>query len=144
MSKKTIVTKNGRVVDCQVLWGMIRHSDNTKETLKAQILKFSTLATNPTVQAGYYVTMENLGSTFKPLLDQIMPPEKTTVPRIGEYWEKLLAVCDHEVEIIHSQTMNEIFQDEVITYVVGIIWAAVGLLPNMWTAEMNMFAFRHT
>jgi hypothetical protein len=88
--RKTFVTKNGRVVDCQVLWGMVQYSDNTEETLKSEIIKFSALASNPTVQAGYYVTMEKLGSTFKPLLDQIMPPQKTTVPRIGEYWEKLL------------------------------------------------------
>jgi hypothetical protein len=57
---------------------------------------------------------------------------------------KILAVCDHKVEVIHSQTMNEIFQDKVISYVVGILWAAVGLLPNMWSAEMNIFAFGHT
>jgi hypothetical protein len=67
-----------------------------------------------------------------------------TLPRIGEYWEKLLAVCDHKVEVIHSQTMNKIFQDKVISYVVGILWAAIGLLPSMWSVEMNVFAFGHT
>jgi hypothetical protein len=40
--------------------------------------------------------------------------------------------------------MNEIFQDKVISYVVGILWPAVRLLPNMWSAEINMFAFGHT
>jgi hypothetical protein len=37
--------------------------------------------------------------------------------------------------------MNEIFQDKVISYVVGILWAASGLSASMWSAEMNMFAF---
>jgi hypothetical protein len=84
--KKT-VTKNQRVVDCQILWGMINCTDNTENKLKAEILKFSNLASNPAIQQAYFVSMQNLGSTFKPLLDQIMPADKTAIPRMGEYWE---------------------------------------------------------
>jgi hypothetical protein len=40
--------------------------------------------------------------------------------------------------------MNEIFHDKLISYVVGILWAAGGLSASMWSAAMNMFAFGHT
>jgi hypothetical protein len=36
--------------------------------------------------------------------------------------------------------MNEIFQDYNNT-AVGILWAAGGLSPSMWSAEMNLFAW---
>jgi hypothetical protein len=141
--KKTIVTKNQRVVDCQILWGMINCTDNTENKLKTEILKFSNLASNPAIQQAYFVSMQNLGSTFKPLLDQIMPADKTAIPRMGEYWEKLIAVCSGEIEVIHLESMNEIFQDDIINTAVGILWAAGGLSPSMWSAEMNLFAFGH-
>jgi hypothetical protein len=35
--------------------------------------------------------------------------------------------------------MNEIFQDDIINTAVGILWAAGGLSPSMWSAEMNLF-----
>jgi hypothetical protein len=56
---------------------------------------------------------------------------------------KLIAVCSGEIEVIHLESMNEIFQDDIINTAVGILWAAGGLSPSMWSAEMNLFAFGH-
>jgi hypothetical protein len=52
--KKTIVTKNQRVVDCH-LWGMINCTDNTENKLKTEILKFSNLASNPAIQQAFCI-----------------------------------------------------------------------------------------
>lgn len=141
--KKTLITKNSRVVDCQILWGMVVCTDNTEDMLTTEIAKFLDLARNQAIQQAYYVTMQNLGSTFKPLLDQIMPPAtKGAPPRVGEYWEKLSTVCSHEIQVIHCQSMNEIFLDDVINTVIAVIWNTDrALSPNMWSADMNMFAF---
>jgi hypothetical protein len=62
---------------------MINCTDNTENKLKAEILKFSNFS-NPTIQQACIYAKS--WSTFKPLLDQIMPADKT-IPRMGEYWE---------------------------------------------------------
>jgi hypothetical protein len=141
--KKTLTTNNNRMIECQVLWGLIIAEDNTEERLKTEAMKFAQLASDQNIQAAYLVTMKNLGTQFTPLLEQIMPP-KTGVAKMGEYWEKLMLLCNsEEIQVLHCQSLNELFLDDVISTVISILWAAGGLSTSMWSAEMNMFAFGH-
>ena len=40
--------------------------------------------------------------------------------------------------------MNDIFLDDVINTVIGVLWKAGGLASSMWTAKMNAFAYGHS
>jgi hypothetical protein len=57
---------------------------------------------------------------------------------------KLIAVCSGEIEVIHLESMNEIFQDDIINTAVGILWAAGGLsCPVCGQQKWIYFAFGH-
>jgi hypothetical protein len=140
--KKQIHTKNGKTVDCQLLWGVIKCSPDTEATLKVEVLKFSLLASNKDVQEAYLEAVKNMGPTFQALLMQIMPPEPAKQNH-GEYWQKLSksSTSTSPIKIDHHASLDEVFQDDVICSVVDYLWETGGQSTSMWSAEMNMFAF---
>jgi hypothetical protein len=138
--KKQLHTKNGKTVDCQLLWGMIKCTPDTEATLTAEIVKFSTLASNLLVQEAYHVAVLNLGTNFPALLEQVAPPKKSS-PRTGEYWTKLIKSCASPIKIVHHTSMDEVFQDDVIISAVSHLWEVGGDSTSMWSGDMNMFAF---
>jgi hypothetical protein len=142
--QKTMVTKNSKTIDYQVLWGMIKCTDDTEATLKTELMKFSTLASDTEIQEAYQVTVKALGTKFEPLLEQICPTSLSN-PKLGEYWKKLSACFAGNITIIQCASMNELFMDEEITMAVGFLWPdARGLSTSMWSGEMNKFAFGRT
>lgn len=141
--RKQLTTKNGKTVDCQLLWGMIKCTPDTEATLKLELAKFSTLASNQGIQQAYFVTVQNMGTTYPALLDQVKPPESSK-PKFGEYWTKLTKSCASAIKIVHHTSMDELFQDDVISTAVTFLWEAGGQSTSMWSAEMNMFAYGRT
>jgi hypothetical protein len=142
--QKQVTTKNNKTIDYRVLWGMIKCTDDTEATLKTELMKFSTLASDREIQEAYKVTVEALGTKYPALLDQISPT-KVSNNKVGEYWKKLGAGCAGGITTIHCSSMDELFMDEEITVAVGFLWQdAGGLSTSMWSSEMNMFAFGRT
>ena len=141
--KKQIHTKNGKTVDCQLLWGMIKCTPDTEAMLKVEVLKFSLLASDKAVQEAYHEAVKNMGTSFPALLEQVMPPESSK-PRYGEYWTKLNKSCTSPIKIDHHASMDEVFQDDVICSAVDFLWDTGGQSTSMWSAEMNMFAYGRT
>jgi hypothetical protein len=142
--KKQLHTKNGKTIDCQLLWGMIKCTPDTEATLTAEIVKFSTLASNQSVQEAYHVAVLNLGTNFPALLEQVQPPKKSSNSRIGEYWTKLSKSCASPIKVVQHASMDEVFQDEAIISAVSHLWEVGGESTSMWSPEMNMFAFGRT
>jgi hypothetical protein len=85
--QKQVTTKNNKTIDFQVLWGMIKCNDDTEATLKTELMKFSTLASDPEIQEAYHVTVKAMGTKYPALLEQICPT-KVSDPKVGEYWKK--------------------------------------------------------
>lgn len=142
--KKVIITKNQKQVDCQILWGVMKCTENTENWLTTQIIKFAELASNKAIQTSYYQSMKDCGATYVPMLEQVQAQlEESTTGRSGEYWQKLTAACSEEIQIIHCQSLNEIFLDETIKWIMGILWHCKELPFSQWTPEMNTFAFAH-
>jgi hypothetical protein len=141
---KQVTTKNNKTIDFQVLWGMIKCTDDTEATLKSELKKFSTLASDPEIQEAYHITVKGLGTKYQALLDEICPT-KVSNPKVGIYWKKLSASCaDAVITTIQCSSMNELFMDEEITVAVSFLWEAGGQSTSMWSGDMNMFAFGRT
>jgi hypothetical protein len=140
--KKQLVTKNGKTVDFQNLWGMIKCTPDTEATLKDELVKFSILASDQSVQEAYHVAVKNMGANYPALLEQVMAPEASK-PRQGEYWTKLSKSCTSDIKIVHHASMDEVFQDDVISDVVSFLWNAGGQSTSMWSDDMTMFAYGH-
>jgi hypothetical protein len=138
--RKQLHTKNDKTVDCQLLWGMIKCTTDTEATLKVELVKFSTLASNQGIQQAYFVAVQQMGTTYPALLDQVRPLESSK-PKHGEYWTKLTKSCASPIKIVHHTSMDEVFQDDVISTTVAFLWEAGGQSTSMWNAEMNMFAY---
>ena len=80
---------------------MMQSTKNTEDILKTKILKFGQLASNIAIQGAYLISMQNCGTTFQPLLDQIIIPDQAnTMPQLGEYWGKLKTVSSQEIETV--------------------------------------------
>jgi hypothetical protein len=142
--QKQVTTKNNKTIDYRVLWGMIKCTDDTEATLKTELMKFSTLASDHEIQEAYKVTVVALGTKYPALLDQISPT-KVSNNKVGEYWKKLAAGCAGAITTVQCSSMDELFMDEEITAAVGFLWQdAGGLSTSMWSGEMNMFAFGRT
>jgi hypothetical protein len=58
--QKQVTTKNNKTIDFQVLWGMTKCNDDTEATLKTELMKFSTLASDPEIQEACHVTVRKL------------------------------------------------------------------------------------
>ncbi len=141
--KKQLHTKNGKTVDCQLLWGMIKCTPDTQAKLQLELVKFSTLASDKEIQQAYFVAVQTMGTNYPALLDQVRPTDSSK-PRFGEYWTKLNSSCTSPIKIVHHTSMDEVFQDDVIGTAVSFIWEAGGQSTSMWSGEMNMFAYGRT
>ena len=97
---------NKRLIDCQILWGIKKYTDETENFLRTKILKFVELTSNERIQEQYLTTMKQCGTTFYALLEQIEPPNNITQPRAGEYWTRLKAVTSQAIQTLHCQSMN--------------------------------------
>jgi hypothetical protein len=142
--QKQTTTKNSKTIDFQVMWGMIRCTDDTEATLKTELMKFTTLASDQSIQEAYKVTVEGLGTKYQALLDQISPT-KVSNNKVGEYWKKLAASGAGTITTVQCASMNELFMDDEITIAVGFLWPDTrGQSTSMWSTEMNTFAFGRT
>jgi hypothetical protein len=137
--KKTIVTKNQRVVDVK-FWGMINCTDNTENKLKKKYSSFSNLASNQLYNK-HILYLCKILEVFKPLLDQIMHCRQDNTSN-GRILGKIRCLFWRN-RVIHLESMNEIFQDDIIILLSESFGQLVDFLPSMWSAEMNLFAFGH-
>ena len=140
--KKQLETKKGKVVDCQLLWGIVKCTPDTEATLKAEIAKFSLLASDRRVQEAHHIAVQNMGTSFPQLLEQIQPPQPNQ-PRVsvGEHWKRLNKSCVSPIKIVQHASMDEVFQDDEISTAASFLWEAGGQSTSMWSSDMNMFAF---
>ena len=141
--RKQLVTKNGKTVDFQLLWGMIKCISDTQAKLELELAKFTILANDKDIQQAYLVAVQNMGTNFPALLEQLRPFEQSKT-KTGEYWTKLASTSGFPIKIVHHKSMDEVFQDDVINTAVSFIWEAGGLSTSMWSGEMNMFAYGRT
>jgi hypothetical protein len=58
-------------------------------------------------------------------------------------WENIGKIdrCSGEIEVIHLESMNEIFQDDIINTAVGILWAAGGLSAQYVVSRNEFICF---
>ena len=106
-------------------------------------MKFSNLASDKGIQQAYLVTVQNMGTTYPSLLDQVRPTDSSK-PKFGEYRTKLIKSCASPIKIVHHESMDEVFQDDVIGTAVSFIWDAGGQSTSMWSGDMNIFAYGRT
>jgi hypothetical protein len=118
---------------------MIKSNDDTEATLKTELMKFSTLASDPEIQEAHqHVTMKAVGTECPASLEQICPT-KVSDPKVGEHWKKLGACCAATITTFHCSSMDKSF-----IVAVGFPWDAGGPSTSMWSGEMDEFGFGRT
>ena len=126
-------TSKGKSVQ---MWILCRYLDHkfTDEDIIKEMEKWAVLADDNDVKTRYQAVVEALGFDGA-IVDQLGPD--------GLYWTKLRAAAKSNVKIIHKDSLNEVFQDDMIYQIVGEMFAISNVPQTMWSNDIHQFAFGH-